>query len=57
MERMTHERTRRMIAGTASTYRLSDHGRAAAYDAEGRAWGGHWYEDSHTAPRLPWEDR
>lgn len=45
-----------MIAGTATTYRLADHGRAAAYDAEARAWGGSWYEDAHTSPTLAWED-
>lgn len=32
--------------------RHADYGRRAAYDAERRAWGGHWYEQSHTAPCL-----
>lgn len=43
---------RTAIAESATKLRENDRGRRSAYDAEGRAFGGFWYEDSCTSPKL-----
>lgn len=53
---MSLELTQKQISGTVAKPRMNDHGRRAAYDAEGRAFGGFWYEDSCTAPKLTRSD-
>lgn len=45
-------KAKKMIVDSIDQWRLPDRGRSRSYDAEARAFGGFWYEDSCIGPKF-----